>query len=131
MADVLITTVEYGFGGGRPLTMHLLRAQPQPQTKAPALLWVHGGAFRYGSQDSGTPTRPPFARRGYVCATVEYRLSGEAQWPAQIEDVKCAVRYLRAHADELGIDPDRIGAWGASAGGHLVAMLGAAPDRPE
>lgn len=131
MADVLITTVEYGTGGGRPLTMHLLSAQPRPEGRAPGLLWVHGGAFRHGSKDSGIAKLFPFARRGYVCASIEYRLSGEALWPAQIEDCKCAVRYLRAHADALGLDPQRIGAWGASAGGHLVAMLGVAPDHPE
>jgi acetyl esterase/lipase len=131
MSDVLISTVEYGTGGGRPLTMHLLQAQNRPTGKAPALVWVHGGAFRHGSKDTGIAKLFPFARRGYVCASIEYRLSGEAIWPAQIEDVKCAVRYLRAHADELGLDPEQIGAWGASAGGHLVAMLGVAPDRPE
>jgi acetyl esterase/lipase len=131
MADVVISALAYGTGGGRPLTMHLLRAQPRPSGAAPALLWVHGGAFRHGSKESGIARLFPFARRGYVCASVEYRLSGEAHWPAQIEDVKCAVRYLRAHADWLGLDPERIGAWGASAGGHLVAMLGVAPERPE
>jgi acetyl esterase/lipase len=131
MPDVLISTVEYGSGGGRPLTMHMLQARPRPATLAPGLLWVHGGAFRHGSKDSGIAKLFPFARRGYVCASIEYRLSGEAVWPAQIEDCKAAVRYLRAHADELGLDPQRIGAWGASAGGHLVAMLGVAADRPE
>jgi len=131
MSDVLISTIEYGTGGGRPLTMHLLQAQPRPSALAPALVWIHGGAFRHGSKDSGIAKLFPFARRGYVCASIEYRLSGEAIWPAQIEDCKAAVRYLRAHADELGLDPERIGAWGASAGGHLVAMLGVAPDRPE
>lgn len=131
MADVLISTVEYGTGGGRPLTMHLLRAAPRPAGRAPALLWVHGGAFRHGSKDSGVARLFPFARRGYLCASIEYRLSGEATWPAQIEDCKCAVRYLRAHADALGLDPARIGVWGSSAGGHLAAMLGLAPDRSE
>ncbi|HEY3111394.1 MAG TPA: alpha/beta hydrolase-fold protein [Chloroflexota bacterium] len=128
---MLISTVLYGSGGGRPLSMHLLRPQPAPSRPAPALLFVHGGAFRHGSKDAGVGRLFTFARRGYVCASVEYRLSGEATWPAQIEDCKCAVRYLRAHAAELGLDPDRIGAWGPSAGGHLVAMLGLAPDRPE
>ena len=131
MSDVLISTIDYGTGGGRPLTMHLLQARPSPDGRAPGLVWVHGGAFRHGSKDSGIAKLFPFARRGYVCASIEYRLSGEATWPAQIEDCKAAVRYLRAHADELGLDPARIGAWGASAGGHLVAMLGVAPDRPE
>src|SRR5262249_15488369 len=131
MSDVLISTVEYGTGGGRPLTMHLLRSSQRPEGLAPGLLWVHGGAFRYGSKDTGIAKLFSFARRGYVCASIEYRLSGEATWPAQIEDCKAAVRYLRAHADELGLDPERIGAWGASAGGHLVTMLGVAPGRLE
>jgi acetyl esterase/lipase len=131
MGDVLISTVVCGTGGGRRLTMHLLRPQPRPGAAAPALLFVHGGGWRTGSKDSGVARLFPFARRGYVCASVEYRLSSEAPWPAQIEDCKCAVRYLRAHAAELGLDPDRIGAWGPSAGGHLVAMLGLAPDRAD
>ena len=131
MSDILISTIEYGTGGGRPLTMHLLRPRSRPPGLAPGLIWVHGGAFRHGSKDSGIAKLFPFARRGYVCASIEYRLSGEAIWPAQIEDCKAAVRYLRAHADELGLDPERIGAWGASAGGHLVAMLGVAPDHPD
>jgi acetyl esterase/lipase len=61
---------------------------------------------------------------GWVCASIEYRLSGEAIWPAQIEDCKCAIRFLRSHSEQYGLDPHRIGVWGSSAGGHLVAMLG-------
>ncbi len=72
-----------------------------------------------------------FAQKGYFCATIEYRLSGEAPWPAQIEDCKCAIRFLRAKADEYGLDPKRIGVWGSSAGGHLVAMLGTAGDQKQ
>jgi acetyl esterase/lipase len=87
-------------------------------------VWVHGGGWRNGSKDSGIVRLLPFARRGYVCASIDYRLSGEAIFPAQIEDCKCALRYLRAHAAELRLDPERIGAWGSSAGGHLVALLG-------
>src|SRR6187402_124866 len=82
MSDILISTIEYGAGGGRPLTRHLLRAQPRPPGLAPALIWVHGGAFRHGSKDSGIAKLFPFARRGYVCVSIEYRLSGEAIWPA-------------------------------------------------
>ena len=70
-------------------------------------MWVHGGAFRHGSKDSGIAKLFSFARRGYVCVSVEYRLSGEAIWPAQIEDCKAAVRWLRAHAAEYRLDPDR------------------------
>jgi acetyl esterase/lipase len=112
----------------RPLRLHLLRRkQPSNQSVGqpiPAIVFVHGGAFRMGSRDDGLPALVPFAEIGYVCASLEYRLSGEALFPAQIEDVKCGVRFLRANADRYGINSARIGAWGPSAGGHLVAMLG-------
>jgi acetyl esterase/lipase len=112
----------------RPLRLHLLRRkQPASQSMGqpvPAIVFVHGGAFRMGSHDDGLPALVPFAKLGYVCASLEYRLSSEALFPAQIEDVKCGVRFLRANADRYGIDSARIGAWGPSAGGHLVAMLG-------
>ena len=71
------------------------------------------------------------ARAGRIAvASVDYRLSGEATWPAQLHDAKAAVRWLRARADELGIDPDRIAAWGESAGGHLAELLGLTDDDP-
>ena len=136
--DLVLSTVVYGTGGGQPLSMHLLRpAQPVaapiacPPDRPPALVWVHGGGWRNGSKDGGITRLLPYARRGYVCASIEYRLSHEATFPAQIEDCKCAVRFLRAQAAELHLDPERIGAWGASAGGHLVALLGTAPDHPD
>jgi len=71
MGDVLVSTVVYGRGGGRQLTMHLLRPRPAPERPAPALLFVHGGGFRHGSKDAGIARLFPFARRGYVCASVE------------------------------------------------------------
>ncbi|HEY6427461.1 MAG TPA: alpha/beta hydrolase, partial [Acidimicrobiales bacterium] len=70
--------------------------------------------------------RPELAARGFVLASLDYRLGPRSPWPAQIEDVKCAIRYLRANAHDLNIDPGEIGAWGQSAGGHLVALLGTA-----
>jgi acetyl esterase/lipase len=85
-------------------------------------VWVHGGAWLAGSKAGGPG--PILAAEGYFVASIEYRLSGEATFPAQIEDCKCAIRYLRAHARKYNIDPNRIGAWGSSAGGHLVALLG-------
>ena len=88
----------------------------------PLVLWVHGGGWESGSKHDCPAT--PLLARGYVVASIGYRLSSQAVFPAQIEDCKAAVRWLRAHADEYGIDPRRIGAWGASAGGHLVALLG-------
>ena len=79
-----------------------------------------------------TPT--PFervAQAGIAVASVDYRLSGEATFPAQLHDAKAAVRWLRANAAELAIDPDRIGVWGHSAGGHLAALLGTSSGVPE
>jgi len=73
----------------------------------------------------------PFASKGYFCASINYRLSGEVSFPAQIEDVKCAVRFLRSKAKELNIDTDKIGVFGHSAGGHLAALLGTSGDVKE
>ncbi|MCM2317062.1 MAG: alpha/beta hydrolase [Thermoanaerobaculia bacterium] len=124
--------VEYCRTGSRALLAHAV----DPVTGAgsaprPAIIWVHGGGWRSGTRDQGLVRVEPLARRGWFGLTIEYRLSDEATFPAQIEDVKCAVRYLRANAAQLNVDPDRIAMWGASAGGHLVALTGVSADRPE
>ncbi len=88
----------------------------------PLIIWVHGGAWQVGDK-----SRAPAAiltARGYAVASINYRLSGEASFPAQIHDVKAAVRWLRANAETYQLDVENIGAWGASAGGHLVSLLG-------
>jgi len=91
----------------------------------PLVVWIHGGGWRNGDKRSGINRVAPVVTTGrYVGATIGYRLSGEAQWPLQIHDCKAAIRWLRAHAKEYGIDPKRIAVWGSSAGGHLVSMLG-------
>lgn len=92
----------------------------------PALVYVHGGSWTGGDKrgSGGFGDRPALVKAGFLVVSVNYRLAPESQFPAMIEDVKCAVRYLRAHADEYNLDPGRIGAWGNSAGGHLVALLG-------
>jgi acetyl esterase/lipase len=95
---------------------------PANATNAPLIIMIHGGAFKSGSKEGENPV--PFLSLGYAVASLNYRLSGHARFPAQIEDCKAAVRWLRAHARQYGYDPDRFGAWGASAGGHLVTMLG-------
>jgi acetyl esterase/lipase len=120
----LLRDVEYGRGGGRPLKMHIFRPKDTPRGLMPVVVWVHGGGWQGGNKDSGIRLLAPYADRGYFCASIEYRLSGEATFPAQIEDCKCAIRFLRAKAKHFHLDPDRIGVWGASAGGHLVALLG-------
>ncbi len=90
----------------------------------PVVVWVHGGAWQAGSKD-GCPA-VGLTRRGYAVASINYRLSQHAVFPAQIEDCKAAIRWLRANAGNYHFDPDHIGVWGASAGGHLVALLGTA-----
>ncbi len=98
----------------------------KPAGPSPVILFVHGGGWVAGTK-TGTPGMSYFldlARRGYTTFSIDYRLAPTYTFPAQIIDVKCAVRHIRAHAAEYNIDPNRIGAWGASAGGHLVALLG-------
>ena len=95
-------------------------------TLRPALVVVHGGGWRSGDKQRGQWQSIParYASEGYVAISVNYRLTGEAPWPAQVEDVKAAVRWLRGHANEYRVDPERIGAYGNSAGAHLVSLLG-------
>jgi acetyl esterase/lipase len=92
----------------------------------PGLVFVHGGGWRGGDKRRGYFLQGAldYAQKGYVCISVNYRLTGEAPFPACVEDVKCAVRWFRAHAKEYNVDPKRIGGYGNSAGAHLVSMLG-------
>ena len=90
----------------------------------PLIVWVHGGGWQSGSKEQCLALRSGLPETGYAIASLNYRLSGEAAFPAQIEDCKAAIRWLRAHAGEYHIDPQHIGVWGSSAGGHLVALLG-------
>jgi len=98
-----------------------------PEGGLPGLVFVHGGGWRSGSKNGGQWASLPasYAAKGYVCISVNYRLTGDGGgFPACVHDVKNAVRWFRANAEELGLDPDRIGAYGNSAGAHLVSMLG-------
>jgi acetyl esterase/lipase len=114
--------VEYGKVNGRALHLEIARPKDVPAKPMPVVLWVHGGGWQGGTHKEMHAIG--FAAKGWFTASVEYRLSGEAKWPAQIEDCKLAVRWLRANAKKWNIDPDRIGVWGLSAGGHLVSCLG-------
>lgn len=120
----LVPDVVYTERAARPLKMHILRPKTLPKEPMPAIVFLHGGGWFEGHPNRGLAALAHFAERGYLCASVEYRLSGEARFPAQIEDAKEAVRFLRAKAAEFQIDPDRIGVWGQSAGGHLAALVG-------
>jgi acetyl esterase/lipase len=115
--------VVYGKGGGEDLTMNVARPK-DVAGPLPCVLVIHGGGWAAGKKELHDNITWEFAKRGYVSATVGYRLAPKSLFPSQIEDVKCAVRYLRAHAEKWGVDPQRIGATGFSAGGHLSMMLG-------
>ena len=90
----------------------------------PVIVWIHGGAWSGGSKDNPGQA-VAFVKKGYAVASINYRLSQHSTFPAQIEDCKAAVRWLRTNAKTYQLDPDHIGVWGASAGGHLAALLGA------
>jgi acetyl esterase/lipase len=120
--------VEYAnLSGYRPLTLDLYRPA-RTVGPAPLVVWIHGGGWNRGdTRTSGAYADWPavlasLAARGFVVASISYRMSGEARFPAQIQDVKAAIRFLRANAGRYGIDPGRVYAWGGSAGGHLAAL---------
>lgn len=98
--------------------------RPASAAVVPVVLWLHGGGWFTGDRTLCPDLRARAAAAGVAFASIEYRLSSQAIHPAQLHDVRAAIRYLRTHAEHLGIDPDRIGAWGASAGGHLALMAG-------
>jgi acetyl esterase/lipase len=90
----------------------------------PLVINIHGGAFAYGDKADEVVNVARLTREGYAVASLNYRLSGEARFPAGVQDVKAAVRWLRGNAARYGLDPGRFAAWGSSAGGHLASMLG-------
>ncbi len=133
-----MSTVEYCRPDGVPLAMDLYMPPVTARTgkPAPVALYVHGGGVLGSRKTYGLSARlanpegalfdrlrPHLNARGFVVASIDYRLPPGTPWPAQIEDSKCAVRFLRAHAADIGIDPNRIGAWGSSGGGGLVSLL--------
>jgi acetyl esterase/lipase len=111
---------------GRKLHLDLYLPGSGP---APLCLWLHGGGWVRGARTVRAAERLlPVARAGVAIAAVEYRLSGEATFPAQLDDARSAVRWLRRNAGDLGLAADRVGVWGGSAGGHLAALLALCPD---
>ncbi len=132
--DRVESNVEYcGRANGQQMDIYYpLKSSKKP---ALALLYVHGGRWQHGDKTQGGAEQiHELISRGFLVAAVNYRLfytdaqGPHNKFPAMIEDVKCAVRYLRVHATELHIDPQRFGAWGWSAGGHLVSLLGTSDD---
>ncbi|WP_037283083.1 alpha/beta hydrolase [Saccharibacillus sacchari] len=126
----LVPDVQFArFAGGKTLSMNLLL--PAAERPAPLIIWIVGGAWVSCNSARNLPQLVRFAEQGYAVAAIEYRLAHEARFPAQIEDVKSALRFLRANADKYGIDGSRVGVWGHSAGGQLAALLGVTGGSPE
>ena len=113
-----------GDGGGKSLKADIF-LPPIEGKNRPAVLFIHGGGWIEGDRSQLRGYGILLARLGFVCMCNSYRLSSESIWPYQIQDVNCAIRYLRVNAENLGLDPERIGVSGNSAGGHLSLMAAA------
>ena len=119
--------VVVGKGGDTELHCDIYRPSAGTE-KRMALLHFHGGGFARGSKDTLAAQVKPITARGYVSITAQYRLSGVAKWPSQIEDAETHIRWVRANASSLGIDPRRIAIVGHSAGGHIALFTAGQPD---
>lgn len=107
------------------LKLDLYRPETLPETPLPVVLWIHGGGWLKGSKEK---CRADFlAQHGFAVVSVGYRLTDVGQWPGQIDDCSAAVKWVRDHAETFQLDADAVGAWGSSAGGHLVALMGTRP----
>ncbi len=114
----------YAVRGDRAMKLDLYRPE-KFEGALPVVVWVHGGGWKNGSKD-----RCPavwLVPHGYAVASINYRLTGVAQWPAQMDDCRASIRWLRKNAEKYGLDGDHVGVWGGSAGGHLVALMGTLP----
>jgi acetyl esterase/lipase len=122
--------LEYGKGGDIALKLDLYSPK-ELKEPVPGVIFIHGGAWKGGYRQMYHYYCTKFAERGYVAATISYRLTGDAPFPAAVEDAKCAVRWLRANAKQFHVNPEKIAVAGGSAGGHLALMVAYAPDAPE
>ncbi|NJD10174.1 MAG: alpha/beta hydrolase [Gemmatimonadetes bacterium] len=126
----VFSDVPYRSGESKAFRLDLALPPRTSSGLRPAIVIVHGGGWAAGSKTDAVyqGLLLDYARQGYVTTSVEYRLTREAPFPTAVADVKCAVKWVRAHARELGVDPDRIGAYGHSAGAHLVMMAALVPE---
>lgn len=120
--DLAYSVVSNDDGSQATLRMDVWEATADVE-RAPLVIWIHGGGWQGGTYNAAPPGLQSLLNAGYAVASVQYRLSGAAIFPAQIHDVKGATRFLRAHADDYGLDASRFAAFGSSAGGHLTALL--------
>src|SRR4030095_11487896 len=124
---VEVRTLKYASHGGSDLMLDLYLPPAPIQEPAPVIVFLHGGGWSGGTRTTGPDFKRYFARDGFAMASIEYRLTPSITFPANVEDVRTAVRWLKAHAASLSIDPARICLWGTSAGGHLAAVAALAP----
>jgi acetyl esterase/lipase len=119
----ILRDIEFAKPNGHALKLDLYLPHDR-SVPVPVVVFVHGGGWKNGSRKSGEKTAAWLTDHGIAVASIDYRLTDVAQWPAQIDDCYAAVRWVRDHADKYSLDGDHIGAWGTSAGGHLVALMG-------
>ena len=128
-----IIDIPYGNAKGRVLSLDALQPEIPAKIRRPAVLWLHGGGWHSGNKRNAIEMHMLdfLVDRGFVVVSAEYRLSGEAHFPAQIHDVKAAIRWLHGHPEVLDIDTDRIAIAGFSAGAHLAALAATTADVPK
>ncbi len=122
--------IEYRNIDGKALKLDIYRPKVMPRP-APVLIFIHGGSWKSGKKEDYKCYTLDFAKRGYVTASISYRLLPNSHFPDAVEDAKCAVRWIRAHAADYNIDPQNIAVIGGSAGGHLAMMVGYSSDIPD
>jgi acetyl esterase/lipase len=123
---VEMKTLTYASRAGQDLLLDLYLPQ-NARGRLPVIVFLHGGGWSGGTRTTGPDFKRFFAQDGFAMASIEYRLTPSITFPGNAEDVKTAIRWLRANHDIYGLDPGRIGLWGTSAGGHLAAIAGLAP----
>ena len=127
----IINDIPYATIAGVTLRLDIVKPANGAPARMPLVIYVHGGGFLSGDKSGGIAELQTLARRGYVGATIDYRLGAQFRFPAQVQDVKAAVRFLRTNAAQYSIDDARIGLWGVSSGGTLAALAGVGNDIPE
>lgn len=132
--NIVYSQVATYFGkASKPLLLHMVRPDEweMPRPKLPTVVWIMGGAWEETAPLKFAPEFSYLAKAGYNVVLLDYRVNNEGIFPAQIQDVKTAIRFLRAHADEYGVDEERIAVMGDSAGGYLAAMVGVIGEEEE
>lgn len=120
--------IVYAERGRITLKLDIIRNKIPSLKPEPAVVFIHGGAWREGRRDQPNPIQWALADLGFICFSIDYRLSQEEIFPAQVIDCKEAIRWIRENAEKYGVDGTRIGVWGASAGGHLASLVGVSGD---